>query len=57
MKNLFLITLFAIMPVISHQEQLTEVQEVSFDLSQQINCMAKNIYYEAANEPYEGNWP
>ena len=54
MKNLFLITLFAIMPVISHQEQLTEVQEVSFDLSQQINCMAKNIYYEAANEPYEG---
>ena len=54
MKNLFLITLFTIMPVISHEQQLTEVQEVSIDLSQQINCMAKNIYYEAANEPYEG---
>ena len=54
MKEFILITLFAIFPVISHQQPLTEKQEVAMDLGQQIECMAKNIYYEAANEPYEG---
>lgn len=54
MKKFILITLFAIFPVISHQEPLTEQQEVAMDLAQQIQCMAKNIYYEAASEPFEG---
>lgn len=54
MKKFILITLFALLPVISHQEPLTEVQEVSGELGQQILCMAKNIYYEAAKEPFEG---
>lgn len=54
MKKLILITLFALFPVISHQEPLTEKQQISFNLSQQIECMARNIYYEAASEPFEG---
>ena len=54
MKKFILVTLFAILPVISHQQPLTEQQEVAMDLGQQIECMAKNIYYEAGSEPYEG---
>jgi spore germination cell wall hydrolase CwlJ-like protein len=54
MKKFILVTLFAIIPVISHQQPLTEQQEVAMDLGQQIECMAKNIYYEAAMEPFEG---
>jgi len=54
MKKFILITLFAMLPVVSHQQPLTEVQNVSSDLGQQINCMAKNLYYEAAMEPFEG---
>ena len=54
MKKFILITLFAMLPVVSHQEPLTEVQEVSMDLGQQIECMARNLYYEAAKEPFEG---
>ena len=50
MKKFILITLFALFPVISHQEPLTEKQHVSINLSQQIECMARNIYYEAASE-------
>ena len=54
MKKFILITLFALLPVVSHQQPITEVQEVSSELAQQILCMAKNIYYEAAKEPFEG---
>ena len=54
MKKFILITLFALLPVVSHQQPLSEVQEVSSELAQQILCMAKNIYYEAAKEPFEG---
>ena len=54
MKKLFLITIFAIIPVVSHQQPLSVEQEVAMDLGQQIECMAKNIYYEAGSEPYEG---
>jgi spore germination cell wall hydrolase CwlJ-like protein len=54
MKKFILVTLFAIFPVISHQEPLSEKQQVAINLSQQIECMAKNIYYEAASEPFEG---
>ena len=54
MKKFILITLFALLPVVSHQQPISEVQEVSSELAQQILCMAKNIYYEAAKEPFEG---
>ena len=54
MKKFILVTLFAIFPVISHQQPLSTEQEVSMDLGQQIECMAKNLYYEAAMEPFEG---
>lgn len=54
MKKFILITLFAMIPVVSHQQPLSEVQEVSMNLGRQIECMAKNIYYEAAMEPFEG---
>ena len=54
MKKFILITLFALLPIVSHQQPITEVQEVSSELAQQILCMAKNIYYEAAKEPFEG---
>jgi spore germination cell wall hydrolase CwlJ-like protein len=54
MKKLILITLFVLIPSLSHQEELSEVQNIALDLGQQIECMAKNIYYEAGSEPYEG---
>lgn len=54
MKKFILTVLLAILPVISHQQPLSTEQEVAMDLGQQINCMAKNIYYEAASEPLEG---
>ena len=54
MKKFILITLFALLPVVSHQQPISEVQEVSSELAQQILCMAKNLYYEAAKEPFEG---
>ena len=54
MKKFILITLFALMPVMSHNEQLSEVQKVSAEIARQIQCMAQNLYYEAAREPYEG---
>jgi len=55
MKKFILITLFTLMmPVVAHQQPVTEVQEVSGELGQQILCMAKNLYYEAARESFEG---
>jgi spore germination cell wall hydrolase CwlJ-like protein len=54
MKKFILIALMTIVPVFSHQEPLSEVQEVAMDFAQQIQCMAKNIYFEAAREPFEG---
>jgi len=54
MKKFILITLFALIPVVGYQQPVTEVQEVSGELGQQILCMAKNIYYEAASESFEG---
>ena len=38
----------------AYQAQPDLQQQVSADINQQILCMAKNIYYEAAMEPHEG---
>lgn len=54
MKKFILVTLFAMLPVISHQEEISEVHQVSFDMAKQMECMAKNLYFEAAKEPFEG---
>ena len=55
MKKWILLSLFAMLiPTVSHQQQLSEQQQIAMDLGQQIECMAKNIYYEAAMEPFEG---
>lgn len=54
MKKFILLTLFVLMPTISHQQEITEKQNVMSDFQTQINCLAKNIYYEAGSEPYEG---
>ena len=54
MKKFILITVFAMLPVLSHEQELTEVQQVSLNMAQQMECMAKNIYYEAASESFEG---
>ena len=54
MKKFILITLFALIPVVGYQQPVTEVQEVSGELGQQILGMAKNLYYEAASESFEG---
>ena len=54
MKQFILMIIFAMLPVISHQQPLTEVQQISGEIGQQVLCMAKNLYYEAAMEPFEG---
>ena len=54
MKKLFLITLFVILPIVSQEQPISEKQLVAMDFGQQIDCLAKNIYYEAGSEPYEG---
>jgi spore germination cell wall hydrolase CwlJ-like protein len=42
------------LPVISHQQEITEEQNIVSNFQQQVHCLAKNIYYEAGSEPYEG---
>ena len=55
MRKWIILSLFALLiPVVSQQQPLSEEQFISMYLSQQIDCMAKNIYYEAGSEPYEG---
>ena len=53
LTTLTLILTLALLPVTA-QQQITIQQHVSNDLSKQMLCIAKNIYYEAASEPYEG---
>ena len=38
----------------AQEQELTEAQDVSMDMAKQMLCMAKNLYYEAAKEPFEG---
>lgn len=42
------------LPLSSQQQTVPLEKTVSQDLSKQILCMAKNLYYEAAMEPFEG---
>jgi spore germination cell wall hydrolase CwlJ-like protein len=54
MKKWIILTLIALLPIISHQRQLTENQKVAQEFNEQLICMAKNVYYEAGSESYEG---
>lgn len=54
MRKIILISILALLPIFSYQKSLTTEQKVTANFSQQLLCMAKNIYYEAAKEPFEG---
>ena len=43
-----------IIPLSSQQQTLSLEHVVSQDVNKQLLCMAKNIYYEAASESFEG---
>ena len=43
----------AIVPIKSYAQSIM-VEEVGAEFNEEINCLAQNIYYEAAKEPYEG---
>lgn len=53
-KTLLALLLVLTIPIKAQEQTLSEAQEVAADISQQIMCMAKNIYHEAATESYEG---
>ena len=42
------------LPLTSQQQTLKYENAISRDIGKQVLCMAKNIYYEAAMEPFEG---
>jgi len=48
------ISLLIVLPTTSQQQTFSYEQLVAQDLGKQVLCMAKNLYYEAAMEPYEG---
>lgn len=43
-----------VFPFPSQERTKTDEQQVTENLNKQMMCMAKNIYYEAGNEPHEG---
>ena len=49
-----LVTLNLAMPPIKAYAQTSMVEEVGAQFNEEVNCLAQNIYYEAAKEPYEG---
>ena len=54
LQTLLSIALFISIPLTAQEQTLSIEQNVSSDIGKQILCMAKNLYYEAAMEPYEG---
>lgn len=51
---LLLITIMISFILTTNTSSYTVQKNVSIDFNRQVECMAKNIYYEAAMEPYEG---
>ena len=49
-----LITINLAMPPIKAYAQSVMVEEVGSQFNEDVNCLAQNIYYEAAKEPFEG---
>jgi spore germination cell wall hydrolase CwlJ-like protein len=54
LQALLSIALLISLPLSAHEETLSVEKSVSSDIAKQTLCMAKNLYYEAAMEPYEG---
>jgi len=48
------ISITMILPLSAQEQTFSYEQEVAQDLGKQVLCMAKNLYYEAAMEPFEG---
>lgn len=48
------ISITMILPISAQEQTFSYEQLVAQDLGKQVLCMAKNLYYEAAMEPYEG---
>lgn len=48
------LSFLVLLPATSQQQTISIETVVSQDIGKQILCMAKNIYYEAASEPWEG---
>jgi spore germination cell wall hydrolase CwlJ-like protein len=49
-----IISITLVLPLSAQEQTFSYEQIVAQDLGKQIFCMAKNLYYEAAMEPYEG---
>ena len=49
-----LLSILIVLPATSQQQTFSFEQSISQDIGKQVLCMAKNLYYEAAMEPYEG---
>jgi N-acetylmuramoyl-L-alanine amidase len=50
----FLIAINILMPVARVYAQTVLVEEVSSQFNEEVNCLAQNIYFEAAKESFEG---
>ena len=48
------ISITMILPISAQEQTFSYEQLVAQDLGKQVLCMAKNLYYEAAMEPWEG---
>ena len=49
-----IISITMILPLSAQEQTFSFEQAVAQDIGKQVLCMAKNLYYEAAMEPYEG---
>ena len=54
LQTLLSIALITSVPLSAHEQTLSIEQNVSSDIAKQTLCMAKNLYYEAASESFEG---
>jgi len=49
-----ILSFLVFLPATSQQQTFSFETAIAQDIGKQVLCMAKNIYYEAAMEPYEG---
>jgi len=54
LQTLLSIALITSVPLSAHEQTISLEQNVSADIAKQVLCMAKNLYYEAASESFEG---
>ena len=49
-----ILSFLVLLPATSQQQTISIENSVAQDIGKQVLCMAKNLYYEAAMEPWEG---